>query len=165
MLIRWADPFRDLQLFQDRMNRLFDEAYSGTSRRTLGQEGLSSSWSPAVDIYETNEQLSFAVEVPGFKQEDLSISVENGVLTIQGERKFEEKKDEKNYHRLERAYGHFVRTFTLPGNLNPEAINASLNDGVLSINIAKREEAKPKTIQIGVGGPKQIPLKAAAAKG
>lgn len=164
MLTRWSDPFRDLQFLHDRMNRLFDDTFAGPLGRGAGDEGISSMGSPPVDIYETRDYFGFTVEVPGFKQEDLSVSTENGVLTIQGERKMEEKQEGKNFHRVERAYGKFQRTFTLPGNVNPENIHASLSDGILRIEVAKREEAKPKSIPIGAGEQKQIASKAAAAK-
>jgi HSP20 family protein len=164
MLTRWSDSFRDLQFLHDRMSRLFDDTFAGTLGRGTRDEGMSSMESPPVDIYETRDYFGFTVEVPGFKQEDLSVTIENGVLTIQGERRMEEKQEGKNFHRMERAYGKFQRTFTLPGNVNPENINASLNDGILRIEVAKREEAKPKSIPIGIGGPKQIASKAASAK-
>src|SRR5512140_2671482 len=103
MLVRWNDPFRDLQSFQSQMNRLFNETF-GSFGRGSSEEGMAAAWAPPVDISETPELLAFAIEVPGFKNEDLNIRLENGVLTIEGERKLEEEKKEKNYHRVERSY-------------------------------------------------------------
>ena len=155
MLVRWNDPFRDLHTFQGQMNRLFNETF-GSFGRGSAEEGTSAVWAPPVDIDETPERLAFAVEVPGFRQEDLQIHLENGVLTIEGERKFEEKQKEKSYHRVERSYGKFFRSFSLPGNVDAEKVKANLEDGVLRVELPKKEEAKPKSIPIGTGGPKQI---------
>lgn len=159
MLVRWNNPFRELQAFQSQMNRLFDETVGG--RRA--EEGVAASWAPPVDITETKDYLTFHVELPGFKNEDLKLNVENGVLTLEGERMFEQESKEKSYHRVERAYGRFLRSFTLPTNVDPERIQASMNEGILTIEIPKREEAKPKSIPIGAGsGPKQLGGKKAA---
>lgn len=156
MLTRFGDPFRDLQIFQNQMNRLFNEAF-GPYGRGSGEEGTAvASWAPPVDISETPEHLAFAIEVPGFKEQDLSIRLENGVLTVEGERKLEEQKREQNYHRVERSYGKFLRSFLLPSNVDAERVNANLAEGVLRIELPKKEEAKPKSIPIGGGGPKQI---------
>jgi HSP20 family protein len=148
MLTRWSDPFRDLERFQHQMNRLFNESMN--AGRGEG-EGISTSWAPPVDIHETQDSLIFNVEVPGFKENELTLRAENGVLTLEGERRFENKKNERNYHRVERSYGRFVRSFTLPANVSTEQISANLNEGVLSIELQKREEAKPKSIPIGAG--------------
>lgn len=153
MLTRWNDPFRDLQSLQNQMNRLFSETFSG---RPGGEEGVSAAWAPPVDIAETPEKLTFVVEVPGFRQEDLNVRLENGVLTIDGERKFEEKKQDKSFHRVERAYGKFFRSFALPPNVDTSKVTANIEDGILRIELPRREEAKPKSIPIGSGGPKQI---------
>ena len=145
MVSRWSDPFRELERFQNQVNRLLSEG-QGFGRE---REGISSSWIPPVDIHETPEKLVFNVEVPGFKENELTLRAENGVFTVEGERKFEEEKKDKNYHRVERSYGRFTRSFTLPMNVSTENIKANLNDGVLMIEMPKREEAKPKTIPIG----------------
>lgn len=148
MLTRWTDPFRDLQTFQKEMNRVFADVFTNPQR---GDEALSGSWAPPVDIAETPERLVFTVEVPGFKQEDLSLNVEAGVLTLRGERKFEKKTENKNFHRIERSYGQFVRSFSLPVNVDASKIEANLEGGVLTVELAKREESKPKAIPISIG--------------
>jgi HSP20 family protein len=154
MLVRWTDPFRDLRLFQNQMNRIFSETFEPTGR--VQEEGLSSSWLPAADVSETKDHLTFSFEVPGFKNEDLKLNVENGVLTLEGERKFEGESQEKNYHRVERAYGRFCRSFSLPVNLDTGTVSANLADGVLTVSFPKKEETKPKSIPIGPGGPKSL---------
>jgi HSP20 family protein len=158
MSVRCNHPFHEAQSFQNQMSRFFNEGF-GTQNR---EDGVAASWAPPVDIAETPETLNFTVEVPGFKNEDLTLRVENGVLTVEGERKFDTQATEKNYHRVERSYGKFVRGFTLPSNIDPEKVHANLVDGVLYIALQKREEAKPKTIAIGAGGPKQIGSRKAA---
>ena len=151
MLIRWNDPFRELQGFQREMNRLFNDALTGTGS---DREGVSFTWAPPVDVSETQDKLVFSVEVPGFKEEDLTLRVENGVLMLEGERKFEEETKDKSYHRVERAYGKFHRSFTLPSNVDVAKVSADLDGGVLKIELPKREESLPKSIPIG--GQKQI---------
>lgn len=154
MITRWNEPFRELESFRNQMSRLLGETFPSVR---AGEEapGLAA-WAPPVDISETPDQLVFHVELPGFAQDDLKLRVENGVLTLEGERKFEKESEKKAYHRVERAYGRFVRAFSLPVNVDPERINATLVDGVLSVELPKREEAKPKSIPIGVGTAKQI---------
>lgn len=162
MLVRWNDPFRDLQRVQDQMNRLLDTAFTATGR-PAGQESATSLWAPPVDIVESPEKLTFRVEVPGFRHEDLRLSVEGGTLSLEGERKFEEETKEKSYHRVERSYGRFFRSFALPANIDPTLVKANLSDGVLTIDLPKREEARPKQIPIGSDGPKRIESKDKAA--
>jgi HSP20 family protein len=152
MLTRFSDPFRELERFQNQMNRVFNENFGGFGRE---REGVAAAWAPPVDIHETPDHLVFAIEVPGFKENELTLRAENGVLSVEGERKFEDEKKDKNFHRVERAYGRFMRSFTLPANVSTENVKASLNDGILSIEMPKREEAKPKTIPIGASS-KQI---------
>jgi HSP20 family protein len=120
--------------------------------RSLQDQNLTS-WAPAVDIYEGEHELVVKADLPDVKPEDLDIRVENNILTIRGERKFEKKVDEKNYLRVERAYGNFARSFSLANTVNTEAIKADYRDGVLTLNVPKREEAKPKQIKVNVGGP------------
>lgn len=164
MLTRWNDPFRDLQSFQSQMNRLFNETF-GSFGRGSGEEGMAAAWAPPVDVSETPDHLTFSVEVPGFKQDDLNIRLENGVLTIEGERKFEEQKKDKEYHRVERSYGRFYRSFALPVNVDAERVSANLQDGVLHIELPKKEESKPKSIPIGSGSEaKQIPASSGGRK-
>jgi HSP20 family protein len=119
---------------------------------------------PAVDVYEDAQRLVLKLEVPGIRREDLDIRVEGRTLTVKGERKFESEEKEENFHRIERRYGSFVRSFTLPATVNTEEVSATSADGVLSISLAKKAEAKPKQIQVQVGQagtePKQMEAKA-----
>jgi HSP20 family protein len=152
MMVRSNSALCDKHSVQNQINRLFSEGF-GTRGR---EEEFAAAWAPPVDISETPDTLNFTVELPGFKNEDLTARVENGVLTLEGERKFEAETKEKNYHRVERSYGKFVRGFTLPSNVDPEKVQATLTDGVLHIALSKKLEAKSKTISIGVGSLKQI---------
>ncbi len=146
MLTRW-DPFRELSTLQREMNRLFQDYTVGR-----GDEELSaSSFVPPVDIYEDEHNVTLKMEVPGIDQKDLDIRVENSTLTVRGERKLEKDEKEENFHRIERRYGSFVRTFTLPNTVDTDSINADYDNGVLKIRLAKREEAKPKQIKVNVG--------------
>lgn len=154
MLIRTNDP-RGNQAFQNQFNRLLSEAF-GTLSRT--DEGVSASWAPPVDISETADRLAFSIEVPGFKDEELKLRVENGVLTVEGERSFEKESKDKTWHRVERSYGKFLRSFSLPSNADTAKVEAKLEDGVLHIELPRREEAKPKSIPITVN--KAIPATA-----
>ena len=158
MITRWNDPFRELESFRNQMSRLFGETFPGSAR--ADEAPSLAAWAPPVDITETPDQLVFQVELPGFSQDDLKLRAENGVLTLEGERKFETETEKKAYHRVERAYGRFVRAFSLPANVDADRINATLVDGVLTVELPKREEAKPKSIPIGIGTAKQIPAKA-----
>jgi HSP20 family protein len=135
------------------LNRLFSDFFG----RAMQEQNLTT-WAPAVDIYEGQNELVVKADLPDVKPEDLAIRVENNILTISGERKFEKKADEKNYLRVERAYGSFARSFSLANTVNTEAIKADYKDGVLTLNIPKREEAKAKQIKVNVatahaGGP------------
>ena len=146
-IVRW-EPFRDLLTTQDRFNRLFNETFSNF----FGNEQLAQqAWAPAVDIYETDHDLVIKAEVPGVDPKDVEIRIEDGTLYLKGERKSEHEEKGKNVHRIERSYGAFVRTFTLPQSVNTENVKADYKDGVLTLTMAKREEAKPKTIKISVG--------------
>jgi len=136
------------------MNRFFNEAFEHTS-----EEANLTAWAPAVDIYETEHELVVKADIPEIKPEQLDIRVENNILTICGERKFEEKVSENNYLRVERSYGSFSRSFSLSNTVNPEAIKADYKNGVLTLSIPKREEAKPKQIKVNV----ETPALAAAA--
>jgi HSP20 family protein len=151
MLVRRDNPLHSRNL-QHQMSQLFGEGYGSRGR----EDEAAAAWAPPVDIAETPEALTFTVELPGFKQEDLALRVENGVLTLEGERKFEAETIERNYHRVERAYGKFVRGFTLPSNVDPEKIQANLTDGILQIALPKKDEAKSKMIPISAGGLKPI---------
>jgi HSP20 family protein len=141
------DPFRQLQ---ERFNRLFGEGFD-PFMKTFGEENWSlSTWAPACDIYENDNEIVIKAELPEVKKEDINVSFENGVLSIRGERKFSEETKRENYHRLERSYGEFTRSFTLPNFVDASKINAEFKDGVLRVTMAKREEAKPKQVEVKV---------------
>ena len=147
------NPFNDLRTVQ---NRLLEPFFG---RFTFMDDALTSgTWAPAVDVAEDAERIHVKVEVPGMEQKDLRINYQDGLLTISGERQFERKED-RNYHRIERSYGSFVRTFSLPRSVDPAKIVASYRNGVLEIEIPKKEEAKPKQIEINVGEHRQIDSK------
>jgi HSP20 family protein len=143
-LDRW-ESFRGISP-DSQLNRLFTDFFG----RAMQEQNLTT-WAPAVDIYEGENELVVKADLPDVKPEDLDIRVENNILTIRGERKFEKKADEKNYLRVERAYGSFARSFSLANSVNTEAIKADYQDGVLTLSIPKREEAKPKQIKVNVG--------------
>jgi HSP20 family protein len=143
-LSRW-EPFRGTNTLQEQVNRMFNDVFE---RR--GEESSLTTWAPAVDIYETANELVVQADVPDVHPEDLDIRVENNILTIRGERKFEKKVDENNYLRVERAYGSFSRSFSLANTVNSEAIHADYKNGVLTLSIPKREEAKPKQIKVNI---------------
>ncbi len=142
------EPFRGVSTLQDQINRLFSDVLERT-----GEDSNLTSWAPAVDIYETEHELVVKVDLPEVDPEDLDIRVENNILTIRGDRKFESKASEDKYLRVERAYGSFSRSFSLANTVNSEAIKADYRDGVLTLSIPKREEAKPKQIKVNVGTP------------
>jgi HSP20 family protein len=144
---RW-EPFRGVTTLQEQANRMFNELLG-----RQGEESSLTSWAPAVDIYETEHELVVKADLPDVDSKDLDIRVENNVLTIRGERKFEKKVNEENYLRVERAYGAFSRSFSLASTVNSEAIKADYQNGVLTLSIPKREEAKPKQIKVNVGTP------------
>jgi len=144
VITRW-DPFRDLAALQNRMNRLFEEQYGGREDLTTG------AFVPPVDIYEDEHGIQLKLEAPGVDEKDLDIKVENNVLTVSGERKLEKEEKEENFHRVERRYGSFSRSFTLPNTVDTENIHADYENGVLKIRLAKRAEAKPKQIKVNIG--------------
>ena len=147
-VVRW-DPFRDVMSLQDRMNRLFDQALSRT--RTDDEEGLTgSTWSPAVDIFETPDSIVMKAELPGVRRENIDIQVRENTLTLKGERKFEREVKDENYLRMERSYGTFQRAFSLPAVVQQDKIKAVLRDGVLEVSMPKAEEAKPQQVKIDV---------------
>lgn len=146
-LVRW-DPFKEMAALQERMSRLFDEVW-GRPRR--GEEDyISGSWMPVVDVRETKDSLEIAIELPGVDPKDVQVTVEGGVLTVSGSREFKKAEEGETYHRVERAYGSFERSFTLPSNVNPDKITASYKLGVLHLSLPKREEARPKAIPVKV---------------
>jgi HSP20 family protein len=148
------EPFSGPTL-QDQLNHLFRQSFGRTS-----EEGSITSWAPAVDIFETEHKLVVKADLPDIKPEELDIRVENNILTIRGERKFEKKVNENNYLRVERSYGSFSRSFSLSNTVNTESIEAEYKNGVLTVSIPKLEEAKPKQIKVRV----EAPAAAAAAK-
>src|SRR6202162_2604875 len=141
-------PGTGASALQDQINRLFNDALERT-----GQESNLTTWAPAVDIYENEHALVVKADLPDIDPKDLDIRVENNILTIRGERKFEKKVNEDNYLRVERAYGAFSRSFALANTVNPDGIKADYQNGVLTLVIPKREEAKPKQIKVNVGTP------------
>ena len=143
-LTRW-DPFRELGIMQERMNRMFDDA----GRGWRGDEPSSTTtWSPSVDIYETESEIVVHAELPGVDRKDIVLNLEKNVLTLKGERRFEKETKQENYHRIERAYGGFSRSFSIPAIVDEEKIRADYKDGILKISLPKKEQVKPKQIQI-----------------
>lgn len=145
-IVRW-EPFRDLVTFQERMNRLFDEVVRGRREDDLGTRG---SWLPPVDIYEKDGELVLKAELADMDQKDIDLRVENNTLTIRGERKMDRETEEESFHRIERSYGAFMRSFTLPATIDQDKIKAEYRNGVLRVTLPVREEAKPKPIQVHV---------------
>ena len=142
-LTRW-DPYREFNTFADRLTRVLSQA----TPRNRDEEMSLGAWLPPVDIAEDKDKLTLTAELPGFKENQIEVQMEGGVLTLRGERKFEEEKEGRNFHRVERSYGQFVRSFTLPNNVDREQIKANFADGLLKIELPKREEAKPRQIKI-----------------
>ena len=163
MSITRYDPFRDLRMLQDEVNRLFSSNFS----RTFGDEGIArGAWAPTVDIYENKDQIVLEAELPGMNREDFELTVENNVLTLRGERRFEKKDESDNYHRVERSYGSFSRSFTLPQTVLTENVSAEYKNGVLRVVLQKREALKARRIEIAGEGaeartPKTVEAKAA----
>lgn len=143
-IIRW-DPFRDMITLRDKMNRLFEDAVSSRGEE---RDLVSSSFVPAVDIFETENELVLSAELPGIDEKDIEIKIEDNTLSLKGERKFEKEAKEENYHRIERAYGSFFRSFNLPNFIDQDAIHAEHEHGVLKIHMPKRAELKPRTVKI-----------------
>jgi len=148
-IVRW-EPFRDLVSLQDRMNRLFDESFRGVTRPGEEDWALGGTWAPAVDIFEQDGNIVLKAELPGVDTKDVDVRVENNTLTLRGERKFDNEVKKENYHRVERAYGSFSRSFTLPTVVDTDKIRAEFKDGVLRVMLPKKEEARPKQIAISV---------------
>jgi HSP20 family protein len=151
-ITRWR-PFRDVLSIQDEMNRLFDDFF-GHSAGSIGpvtrQEWTEGVWTPSVDVSETKDNVIIKAEIPGMSKDEVKLSVENNVLTLSGERKQEKEEKDTNYHRIERSYGSFSRSFTLPTSVQPDKVKASYKDGILKIVLPKSEEVKPKQIPITV---------------
>ncbi len=164
LLTRW-EPFREFSTMQDRMNRLnrlFRESYSPEGP----EEALTTtSFAPPVDIYEDEHNITLKMEVPGIDEKDIDVRIESNTLTVHGERKIEKEEKEENYRRVERQYGEFTRSFTLPSSVDPGQVSAHYDKGLLKINLAKKAEAKPKQIKVNVGGAKVENEKTLEAKG
>jgi HSP20 family protein len=143
-ITRW-DPFREVAALQNRVNSLFRDFNEGESSTT------TASFIPAVDVYEDEKKVVLKLEVPGIEEKDLDVSVENNVLTVKGERKFEKEEKEENFHRIERRYGSFYRAFTLPSTVDTENVNAKYEAGILKLELQKKPEAQPKQIKVNVG--------------
>ena len=143
-ITRW-DPFHNLSTLQEQVNRLFE----GSIPRRSDQSALTT-WAPAVDIYETENELVLKADLPDVNEKDLDIRIESNILTIKGERKFEEKAKEDNYLRIERTYGSFSRSFSLPSTVDSGSIKAEYKNGVLTVELPKRAESKPRQVKINV---------------
>lgn len=147
-ILRW-EPFRNLSSLQEQVNQLFESNFP-----SRGSESTLTAWAPAVDVYETENELVIKADLPDVSEKDLDVRVENNMLTIHGERKFEQRVKEENYLRMERSYGSFSRSFSLPNSVNTEAIKAEYKDGVLNITLPKRAESKPKQVKVAVSNGK-----------
>ncbi|MEX5214414.1 MAG: Hsp20/alpha crystallin family protein [Nitrospiraceae bacterium] len=146
-LVRW-DPFRELEEVSDRLNRVFGRALTA---KADGKETMTvADWTPSVDISETEGEYIIKAELPEVKKEDVKITLEEGVLSIQGERKHEKEEKGKKFHRIERAYGRFVRSFVVPDYVDEAKIKAEYQDGVLHLHLPKSEKAKPRAIEVKV---------------
>ena len=143
--IAHLEPFRGLSTLQGQFNRLFNESF-----RNQAEESALTAWAPAVDIYETPNELVVKADLPDVNEKDIDVRVENNLLTIRGERKFEKSVSEDNYLRVERTYGAFSRSFSLPNTVNSEAIGAEYKNGVLTVTLPKREESKPRQVKVTV---------------
>lgn len=140
------NPIREMSRLSSEMNHLMDDLWGGRETR----ESLRGAWIPPADIQESSEELNITLELPGMTKDDVEVTVDNGVLSIRGERTFEEAKEGETYHRVERAYGEFERAFQMPRSVDAGKVQARFDNGVLSITLAKREESKPKQIQVDV---------------
>jgi len=147
LITRW-EPFRKFSVLQDRMNRLFQNNLAGGRDEELA---ANTGFAPAVDVYEDEHNITLKLEVPGIDEKDIDIRLENHTLTVRGERKFEKEEKEENFHRIERRYGSFFRSFTLPTVVDSENVKADYEKGVLKISLAKKAEAKPKQIKVSIG--------------
>jgi HSP20 family protein len=147
MAIVRFDPLRDLSQLQDRINRIFGDAYRHGDDDVL----KGGDWTPAVDIFESKDhEIVLRAELPGLKKDDIDIRVENSTLTLRGERKHEQDVSKESYHRVERSYGSFSRSFSLPSTVDTEKVSANFTDGILTVKLPTREEAKPRQIHVQV---------------
>ena len=158
LFTRW-EPVREFSSLQDRlnrMNRLFRESFSPEGPE---EALINTSFAPPVDIYENEHNITLKMEVPGIDEKDIDVRIEGNTLTVHGERKFEKDEKEENYRRIERQYGSFTRSFTLPSSVDPSQVSAHYDKGVLKVNLAKKAEAKPKQIKVNVGSEKALEAK------
>lgn len=144
-LTRW-DPFHELEDMHNRLTSIFSRTPTRRDRETI----TVADWAPIVDITEDEKAYIIKAELPEVKKDQVKVTMENGMLTLAGERKLEKEEKGRKYHRVERSYGSFLRSFTLPDDADPEKINASHKDGVLTITVAKTEQAKPRAIEVKV---------------
>lgn len=159
------DPFRELRTLQDEMNRLFSTNLWRGAGPLAGEEDFArTAWTPRVDIFETTDNLVLEAELPGMKPEDVDVSIENNTITLKGERNFEKKEENENYHRVERSYGSFTRSFTLPRNVISDEAKAEFKNGILQINLPKREEEKARKIEIKAVDEKAVAEQVTTAK-
>jgi HSP20 family protein len=150
-IVRW-DPFRELEEMSDRLNRVFGRAPLARSSSEEGKDTMTVfDWAPTVDISESAEEFQIKAELPEVKKEDVKVAVDQGILRIEGERKQEKEEKGKKFHRVERSYGSFLRTFALPDNIDQANMRAEFKDGILNVRLPKTEKAKPKSIEIKVG--------------
>jgi HSP20 family protein len=154
VVTRW-EPFREFTTLQDRMNRLFRETYNEGAEQPL----TASNFAPAVDVYEDEHAVILKIEIPGIDEKDVDVRIENNTLTVHGERKIDKEEKEENYRRVERQYGSFTRTFTLPTTVDSEKVSANYDKGVLNVSLPKKAEAKPKQIKVSVGSDKTFEAK------
>jgi HSP20 family protein len=164
-LTRW-ETYRDVLALQNRMNSIFQDFSRGNGS---GENELvtAAGFVPPVDIYEDENKLVLKIEIPGMRQEDLDVRMENNTLTVKGERTFQSEGKEENFHRVERRYGSFYRAFTMPNTIDPNSIKADYDAGVLHLELQKRAETKPKQIKVNVGSARQLnqnPSQPAAAE-
>ena len=139
---RW-DPFDELSALRNRMDRLW-------TRMATEDEPAMANWAPTADVVETKNEILIRAELPGIDEKKIDVEIEGGMLTIKGEREAEKESEEKGYRRIERSYGSFLRSFTLPPNVNPEKINANFTNGLLEVHLPKKEEAKPRAVKVDV---------------
>jgi HSP20 family protein len=158
LLTGW-ESLRELSAMQDRMNRM-NGVFRGSHSPEGPEEALTTTTlAPPVDIYEDEHNIILKIEVPGIDEKDLGVSIQNNTLTVRGERKIEKDEKEENFHRVERQYGSFTRSFTLPSSVDPGQVNARCDKGVLKISLAKKAEAKPTQIKVIIGGAKVLEAK------
>jgi HSP20 family protein len=155
LITRWGRPVQEFHTLQDRINRVFQQSFNDGRDESLTTAGFV----PSVDVYEDEHNTTLKIEVPGIDEKDIDVRIENNTLTVHGERKFEKEEKEENYRRVERQYGSFTRTFTLPNTVEHENVQADYDKGVLKVKLAKKAEAKPKQIKVNVGGGKTLESK------